>query len=71
VDNSQPPTDHLSQQVLINNTNTHILNTRSTNKEVNKNVDKVIGFEGQYNIILRDGKKYLKHKFKDEPIKPY
>ena len=71
VDNEQPPTDHLSQQVLINNTNTHILNTRSTNKEVDKNVDKVIGFEGQYNIILRDGKKYLKHKFKDEPIKPY
>lgn len=68
VDSTQPPTAHLSP----------ITNTLDTNKYISigstKNVndgDKIIGFEGQYDIILRDGKKYLKHKFKDEPIKPY
>jgi hypothetical protein len=67
VESEQPPTAHLSQQVSIHNTNTQILNTRS-NKDKG---DKVIGTEGMYNILLRDGKKYLKHKFKDEPIKEY
>jgi hypothetical protein len=67
VESEQPPTAHLSQQVLIHNTNTHILNSRSSKDKG----DKIIGTEGMYNILLRDGKKYLKHKFKDEPIKEY
>ena len=67
VEAEQPPTAHLSQQVLIHNTNTQILNTRSSKDKG----DKIIGTEGMYNILLRDGKKYLKHKFKDEPIKEY
>jgi hypothetical protein len=67
VDGEQPPTAHLSQQVSIHNTNTQILNTRSSKDKV----DKIIGTEGMYNILVRDGKKYLKHKFKDEPIKEY
>jgi len=67
VEGEQPPTAHLSQQVLIHNTNTQILNTRSSKDKG----DKIIGTEGMYNILLRDGKKYLKHKFKDEPIKEY
>ena len=71
VDKEQPVTNQIPQEVLNNYNNKLINNIGSTNKEVDKNVDKVIGFEGQYNIILRDGKKYLKHKFKDEPIKPY
>ena len=72
VDNQQPPPNHLSQQVLINNTNKH---TNSSNKNVNKSSKEYeeIGTEGNY-IMLRkksDGKKYLKHKWKDEPLKDY
>ena len=71
VDSEQPLTDHLQQQVLINNTNTHILNTRSSkDKGVNSGY-KTIGDWGQYTILLKDNKKYLKHKWKDEPIKDY
>ena len=66
VDEEQPLTNHIPQQVLIHNTNTQILNTRSSKEEY-----KQIGTEGVYNIILVDGKKYLKHKYKDEPIKEY
>ena len=32
---------------------------------------KKVGTEGMYNILVKDGKKYLKHKYKDEPIKDY
>jgi hypothetical protein len=71
VESEQPPTAHLSQQVSIHNTNTHILNSRSIKDKVVNNGYKQIGTEGQYNILLRDGKKYLKHKYKEEPIKEY
>ena len=71
VDKEQPPTDHLSQQVLINNTNTHILNTRSSkDKGVNSGYKKV-GDWGEHIILEKNGKKYLKHKWKNEPIKEY
>ena len=71
VDSEQPLTTHLSQQVLINNTNTHILNSKSSkDKGVNSGY-KTIGDWGQYTILLKDNKKYLKHKWKDEPIKDY
>ena len=71
VDNDQPPTNHLPQQVLIHNTNTHILNTRSSkDKGVNSGY-KTVGDWGQYRILEKDGKKYKKHKWKDEPIKDY
>jgi len=70
VDSEQPLTDHLQQQVLINK-NTHILNTRSSkDKGVNSGY-KSVGEWGQYTILEKDGKKYKKHKWKDEPIKPY
>jgi hypothetical protein len=70
VDNEQPPTDHLSQQGLNNNTNKQILNSRSSK---DKDVDyTIIGTEGMYNIIVKkNGKKYFKHKYKDEPLKDY
>ena len=72
VNNEQPPPHHLSQQVLINNTNKH---TNSKDKNVNKSSKEYeeIGTEGHY-VILRkksDGKKYFKHKWKDEPLKDY
>ena len=71
VDSEQPLTDHLQQQVLINNTNTHILNTRSSKDKGVNNSYKNIGDWGEYAILLKDNKKYLKHKWKDEPIKDY
>jgi hypothetical protein len=71
VDNEQPPTAQLSQQVSIHKYNTHISNTRSNkNKGVN-NGYKSIGDWGQYTILEKNGKKYKKHKWKDEPIKDY
>ena len=71
VDNEQPPHDHLSQQVLNNNTNTHILNSKSSKDKVVNNGYKNIGDWGEYNILQKGQKKYLKHKWKDEPIKDY
>ena len=71
VESEQPPHNHLSQQVLNNNTNTHILNTRSSKDKVVNNGYKKIGEWGEYTIVLKDSKKYLKHKWKDEPLKEY
>ena len=71
VETDQPPLNHLSQQVLNNNTNKQVLNTRSSKDKVVNNGYKTIGNWGEYNILLKDNKKYLKHKWKDEPIKDY
>jgi len=71
TDDEQPHTDHISQQGLNNNTNKQLLNSRSSKDKVVDNGYKTIGTEGMYNILLKDGKKYLKHKYKDEPIKDY
>ena len=71
VESEKPPTTHLSQQVSIHKSNTHILNTRSNKDKVVNNGYKTIGDWGQYTILLKDNKKYLKHKWKDEPIKDY
>jgi hypothetical protein len=32
---------------------------------------KKVGDEGHYWIVLKDKKKYLKHKFKDIPLEKY
>jgi hypothetical protein len=69
VESEQPPIAHLSQQVSIHNTNTHILNT--VVKKSSKEDYEKVGEEGHYVILRKDNKKYLKHKFKDEPIKEY
>ena len=71
VESEQPPTAHLSQQVLNNNTNTQILNSKSSKDKVVNNGYKTIGNWGEYNILQKGQKKYLKHKWKDEPIKDY
>jgi len=71
VDNDKPPTAHLSQQVSIHKYNTHISNTRSNKDKGVNNGYKSIGDWGQYTILEKDGKKYKKHKWKDEPIKDY
>ena len=69
IESEKPPTAHLSQQVSINNTNTQILNT-VVKKSIKEDYEKV-GEEGNYVILRKDNKKYLKHKFKDEPLKAY
>ena len=69
VDGEQPPTAQLSQQVSIHNTNTQILNT--VVKKSSKDNYKKIGEWGEYQILQKGSKKYLKHKWKDEPIKEY
>ena len=69
VDNEQPPTAHLSQQVSIHNTNTQLLNTIV--KKSSKDNYKKIGEWGEYQILQKGSKKYLKHKWKDEPLKEY
>ena len=71
VDSDQPPTNHLPQQVLNNNTNTHILNSKSSKDKVVNSGYKNIGDWGEYNILQKGQKKYLKHKWKNEPIKDY
>ena len=74
VDNEQPASNQLSPLTNTQGINKQI--TNSSNNNVNKKSSKEyeeIGTEGEY-IMLRkksDGKKYLKHKFKDIPIKDY
>ena len=70
VDKEQPLTDRISQQVLNNNTNTHTNIGSSKNNIVNSEY-KIVSEWGQYNIIMKDGKKYKKHKWKNEPIVEY
>ena len=70
VDKEQSHTDHISQQGLNNKLIEHTNIGISKDKVVDNGYKKV-GTEGMYNILVKDGKKYLKHKYKDEPIKEY
>jgi hypothetical protein len=69
VDDTQPPHDHLSPHTNKQVTNKQILNT--VVKKSSKEDYKKVGEEGHYVILRKDNKKYLKHKFKDEPLKAY
>ena len=71
VDKEQPPTDHLSQQVLIKHTNKQLLNSKSSKDKVVNNGYKEISDWGDYKILMKDGKKFKKHKWKNEPITEY
>ena len=71
VDKEQSHTDHISQQGLNNKSNTQLLNIGSSKDKVVNSGEKVLSEWGQYNIILKGGKKYKKHKWKDEPLKEY
>ena len=66
VDNQRLTNDHA---YLINYTNT--LESNILQKKSSKEDYKKIGDWGEYNIILKDSKKFLKHKWKDEPLKEY
>ena len=65
LENSQPPQDQLSPD-----TNT-LLTKESISIASSKDDYKVIGEWNQHDILLKDGKKYLRHKWKDEPMKEY
>jgi DNA-binding Lrp family transcriptional regulator len=69
VDSEQPLATQLQQEVLINYNNTQ--ETNSIIKKSSKEEYKKIGEWGEYSIVLKDSKKYLKHKWKDEPLKEY
>ena len=71
VDNDKPATAQLSQQVSIHKYNTHISNTRSSKDQDVNNGYKTIGEWGHYTILEKDGKKYKKHRWKNEPLKEY
>jgi hypothetical protein len=68
VDKEQSHTDHISQQGLNNKSNTQLLNIGSSKDKVFNSGEKVLSEWDQYNIILKDGKKYKKHKWKKEPL---
>jgi hypothetical protein len=70
VDNQRLTNDHA---YLINNTNTLISNIQDKKKDIRSSKEdyKKIGEWGEYTILLKDSKKYLKHKWKDEPLKEY
>jgi predicted transcriptional regulator len=64
VESEQPPHNHLSQQVLNNNTNKQILNTvvkKSSKDDIIYTGDSY----GNYKKILKNGKVYYKHAFDD------
>jgi len=68
LESQQPPTDHLQR-------NTNTLYTKesisiASSKDVNDGY-KSVGSWGDYNILEKDGKQYLKHKYKNEPMKEY
>ena len=71
VETEKPVTNQLSQEVLINKKQLTSLNIGSSKDKVVNNEYKLISEWGEYKILLKDGKKYLKHKWKNEPIKEY
>jgi hypothetical protein len=71
VEAEQSLTAHLSPVTNKQYTNTHTnILTEKIKKSSNSDYKK-IGEEGHYWVILKDSKKYLKHKFKDIPLEEY
>ena len=68
VDNQQSHTDHISQQGLNNKSNKQILNIGSSKDKVVNSGYKTVGDWDQHTILEKDGKRYLKHKWKNEPL---
>ena len=68
LENSQPPQHQLSPDTNTLYTKESI--SIASSKDVN-NGYKQVGSWGDYNILEKGGKQYLKHKYKDEPIKDY
>ena len=70
VDKEQPHTDHISQQGL-NNILIKQTKLGSSKDKVVNNGYKHISDWGEYKILMKDGIKYKKHKWKDEPLSEY
>ena len=70
VNKQKSHTDHTSQDILNNNLIEHTKLGSSKDNIVNSEY-KIVSEWGQYNIIMKDGKKYKKHKWKNEPIVEY
>ena len=68
LEDSQPPQHHLSPDTNTLYTKESI--SIGSSKDVN-NGYKSVGEWGQYTILEKDGKKYQKHKWKNEPISEY
>ena len=68
IDETQPPQHQLSPDTNTLYTKESI--SIGSSKNVN-NGYKSVGDWGQYTILEKDGKKYQKHKWKNEPIKEY
>ena len=68
LEDVQPPQHQLSPDTNTYNTNTNI--SIGSSKDVN-NGYKSVGEWGQYTILEKDGKKYKKHRWKNEPITDY
>ena len=68
LENSQSPQHQLSPDTNTLYTKESI--SIASNKNLN-NGYKQVGSWGEYNILEKEGKQYLKHKYKDEPIKEY
>ena len=68
IDETQPPQHQLSPDTNTLYTKESI--STASNKDVN-NGNKTVGSWGEYNILEKGGKQYLKHKYKNEPIKEY
>ena len=71
VDNQKPVINQLSQDVLINKKQLTSLNIGSSKDNVVNNGYKHISDWGEYKILMKDGIKYKKHKWKDEPLSEY
>ena len=70
VDKEQPHTDHISQQGL-NNILIKQTKLGSSKDKVVNNGYKHISDWGEYKILMKDGIKYKKHKWKDEHLSEY
>ena len=68
LEDVQPPQHQLSPDTNTLNTNTNI--SIGSSKDVNNGYKKV-GEWGEYHLLEKAGKQYLKHKWKNEPIKEY
>ena len=69
LEDVQPP-QHQLQRNTNTITNTHTNISIGSSKDVNNGYKEVSDW-GEYKILIKDGKKYQKHKWKDEPIKEY
>jgi hypothetical protein len=70
VDKEKSHTDHISQDILNNKLIEQTKLGSSKDKVVNSEYKEISDW-GEYKILMKDGKKFKKHKWKNEPITEY